>query len=205
MFQSTVNRNYTTGFPGEFAKDGPHRLKPARIASATLGTDPGASTNRVSRAFGFSADGAETGTTFGSFNEQVVVGGANFFGLLAHPKHYALSGVVGNTLGASFDLPQGVNAEFADMAVLFIELFNDTTAAKAVAFGDGLAYVSSDITTAQNPLALPYGALVSVPKGGTVADGFVLIPNARIINPVSLVASAAGSLVSSYTIGQLTQ
>lgn len=205
MFQSSVNRNFTSGFPGEFAKDGPHRLKPARIASDTLGTDAGKSTNRIARAFGYAGEGDLTGQTFAMQNPEVVVGGPIFYGLLAHPKHYALYGVVGDTLGASYDLPKGVNAEFADMAVLFIELFNETTAAKPVSYGDGIAYVSNSTTSAQNPLGLPLGALVSFPAGSSAPAGFTVIPNARVINQSTLVASAAGSLVSSFTIGQLTQ
>jgi len=94
MFQQTVNRQYTTSFAGELLRDGTVRAKPARITSATIQAD--GSTNRVSRVFGYSADyqiptaalqrGAAVDTA------EVVVGGADFFGILFHPKHYVLRG-----------------------------------------------------------------------------------------------------------------
>lgn len=205
-FQKTVYRQFTTGFPGDPLRDGPRRAKSARINSATLGTDPGASTNRISRAFGFSADTPATGTTVAATSPLVVVGGPVFYGILANSKHYALQGsTAGGTLGASLDLPQGAEGEFVDMDILVGELFNETTGTKNVAFGDGIAYVPNNISTANNPNALPYGALVSVPAGGSVPTGMVLIPNARVTNPVSLGASAPGALVSAYTGIQLTQ
>jgi hypothetical protein len=207
MFQKTVNRQYTTGFPGEILRDGPMRAKRARISSVTIGADAGASTNRVSRAFGYSGEVASTGITNAATEATVDVGGANFFGVLFHPKHYVLNGTTaGGSLAASLDLPQGAEAEFADMVTgLCVELFNETTGAKSVAFGDGIAFVPRTITGANNPLALPYGALVSYPAGGAVPTGMIAIPNARVTNAISMSASALGALVSGYTIGQLTQ
>lgn len=206
-FQSTVNRNYTTGFPGEIIKDGPTRGKTARISSATLGTDPGASTNRMSRAFGYSSDQPAEGTTYSAIEQIVAVGAPVFFGLLGNPKRYALFGTTsGGPLAASVDLPQGEVGEFYDMATGFVaELFNETTGAKNMTYGDGIAYVPNNISTGNNPLALPYGALVSFPAGGAAPTGFVTIPNARIINTGSLTASGVGALVSTYTEAQLTQ
>jgi len=203
-FQSTVYRQYTTGFPGEVAKDGPLRAKPARIASATIGEDPGKSTNRISRAFGWSAELDPTGNTIAATGAEVVVGGPRFYGVLFHSKHYALYGTVeGGPLASSMDLPQGANAEFADMVIMHAEVFNHTTGAKSIAYGDALAYVPSSITTENNPLALPYGALISY--SGALPAGMIAIPNSRVINPVSLSASAVDALVSTYTTVQLTQ
>jgi len=206
-FQTTVRRQFTTGFPGEIVRDGPHRAKPARITSLTVGADPGASTNRVSRAFGWSGDMPALGSTYAVMEGTVAVGGPVFYGILGHPKHYSLSGTVsGGPLAASLDLPQYAEGEFFDMATgIVTELFNETTGAKTSAFGDQIAYVSNAITALQNTLALPYGALISVPAGSAAPAGFVLIPNARIMNPESLTASALGALVSGYTIAQLTQ
>jgi hypothetical protein len=212
MFQSAVNRNYTTGFPGDIVRDGPTRAKPARIASATLQTDPGASSNRVSRAFGYTSEQAAQGgvtgptSTFSAVLPLVSVGGPNYFGVLGHPKHYALAGTVaGGTLAGSMDLPLGANAEFFDMVTgIVAEIFNETTAAKAINYGDSLAYVSSAITTAQNPLALPYGALVSVAAGSAVLPGFVAVPGSTIRTPQTLAASAAGALVIGDAVVQLT-
>lgn len=204
-FQSTVNRQYTQGFPGEIIADGPLRLKPGRIDSATIGVDAGLSTNRISRAFGYSSDLPTTGSTNSASGALVVVGGAKFYGVLAHPKHYALYGNAGDSLGASMDLPKGANAEFAEMAIMVLELFNETTGSKTVNYGDGIAYVPVGISGANNTLALPLGALVSYPAGGSVPTGMVAIPNARVTNPITMTASALGALVSGYTKGQLTQ
>src|SRR6202035_2212836 len=116
-FQTIVNRNYTTGFPGEIVRDGPHRGKVARIASATLGADPGLSTNRISRAFGYTSDIGALGTTYAAMDAQVSVGGPLFYGILGNPKRYALQGTtVGGSLAPSLDLPMGFEAEFYDMA-----------------------------------------------------------------------------------------
>jgi hypothetical protein len=214
MFQTMVNRNYTTGFPGEIVRDGPHRGKVARIASATLGVDPGASTNRISRAFGYSGEMSalgEVGTpmysTYPAMEAQVEVGAPTFFSILGNPKRYALLGTVsGGPLAASLDLPMGYEGEFFDMATGFIaELFNETTGAKTTNWGDQVAFVPTTITALQNPEALPYGALISVPAGGAAPAGMILIPNARVINAQSLTASALGALVSGYTLIQLTQ
>lgn len=212
MFQQAINRNFTTGFPGDVVRAGPTRAKPARIASASVGTDPGLSTNRISRAFGYSGEqGAMGGTTpinstFAAIVPDVIVGGPVFFGILGHQKHYALSGDAAGSLDPSIDLPQGINAEFFDMCTgLVVQLFNETTGTKAVGYGDGLAYVPSNITTGNNPLALPYGAIVSYPAGGSVPTGFVAIPNARITTPQSLAASAVGALVLGEGIAQLTE
>lgn len=202
-FQSSVNRQFTAGFPGEIVRNGPTRAKPARIASVTLGVDPGASTNRISRAFGWSADLAPVGAMEGS----VVVGGAAFFGILGNSKHNALQGTTaGGSLAPSLDLPQYAEGEFFDMATgIVVELFNETTGVKTVNFGDQVAFCPNTISGANNPLALPYGALIAVPAGSAAPTGFTLIPNARIQNPVSMTASALGTLVATYTIIQLTQ
>lgn len=214
MFQQTVNRQYTTGFPGEIVRDGPTRAKLARIISATLDTDPGASTNRIARAFGYTSDIPAQGntsiagrSTYAVMEQNVSVGGPVFFGLLGNPKRYALQGTAaGGSLAPTLDLPQGIEGEFFDMATGFVaELFNDTTGAKSVQFGASLAYVPNNISGANNPLALPFGAIVAVNPGDSVPTGFVAIPNSRVINPISLGASALGALVAGYTPVQLTQ
>jgi hypothetical protein len=212
QLQQNVNRNYTTGFPGAIVRGGPHRAKSARITSATLGTDPGASTNRVSRAFGWTGEQGEVGGTTPTTGvvpaevPEVIVGGAVFFGILGARLHYALHGDAASALDPSLDLPQYSEGEFFDMVTgLVVQLFNETTAVKAMAYGDGVAFVPSSISTGNNPLALPYGALVSVPAGSAAPTGMILIPNARIMTPQSLTASAAGTLVLANGIVQLTQ
>lgn len=206
MLQTTVKRNYTTGYPGQTLRAGPSRAKPARIASATIGTDPGASTNRISRAFGYNSDISLEGQTLAADAVTVIVGGADFFGVLGNPHRYALYGQAGDSLAPSYDLPFGAEGEFFDMnSGLCVELFNATTGAVTPKYGDQLAYVPSTISGANNPLELPYGALFSVAAGAAAPTGMILIPNARIINDVSLAASAAGALISASTIVQLTQ
>lgn len=204
-FQHMVNRQYTAGFPGDIVRDGPLRLKPARINSATVGVDPGVSTNRISRAFGYSADLPATGITNSAEGALVSVGGPVFFGILANPKHYSLSGNSSGTLAASLDLPQGTNAEFLDMGQPVVEFFNETTGAKTINFGDQIAFVPNTITTGNNPLALPYGALIVVAAGAAAPTGMTLIPNARVTNSITLSASALGALVSGFSLGQFTQ
>lgn len=205
--QTTVLRQYTTGFVGDIVRDGPKRAKPGRIASATVGTDPGASTNRIGRAFGFTADVPAQGNTRAAMEATVSVGGPVFYGLLGHPKHYALAGTtVGGSLAPTIDLPIGALGEFFDMVTgLVVELINETTGAKTVNFGDQIAYVPNNISTGNNPLALPYGALIAVAAGSAAPTGMILIPNARIQNPITIAASAAGALVGGNTIAQLTQ
>lgn len=207
MFQNSVKRNYTTGFPGDIVRDGPMRAKPARISSATLGADPGASTNRISRAYGYNTDVPLTGSTFAASEALVNVGGAKFFGLLGNRYRYANEGTQdGGTLAATLDLPQNALGEFFDMVTgMVTEFFNETTGSKTMTYGDQIAYVPNTISAGNNPLALPYGALISVPAGSAAPTGMVLIPNARVINTSSLGASALGALVSGYSISQLTQ
>lgn len=205
-FQTTVRRQYTLGFPGDIVADGPRRAKPAVIVSATVGVDAGASTNRMTRAFGYAANPAMTGGTNATNEFTVVVGGTNFFGILGNSKNLALQGGVAGTLSPSLDLPRYATGEFFDMVTgMVVEVFNETTGAATVDFGDQIAYVSDQATVGQNPLALPHGALVAFPAGATIPAGFVLIPNARIVNPVTMGASGLGALVSTYTVAQLTQ
>ncbi len=205
-FQSVVNRNFTTGTAGKVVRDGPIRAKPGRITSATIGTDPAQSTNRISRAFGYSGASAATGVTYAAEVPTVAVGGPIFYGVLFHPESYELNGTVqGGPLAASFDLPHGSLGQFADMAILIAELFNETTASKPMSYGDQVAFAPNTITVGENAQAIPYGGLISVAEGAAAPTGFVLIPNARIINPVTIAASAAGAPVSGLTIIQLTQ
>lgn len=199
--QTTVNRAYALGFPGQPLRDGPKRAKPARIISATLGVDPGASTNRVSRAFGYSQDVPTLGSSPVVTEAEVIVGGANFFGILFNPQEYALYGSAGNSLAPSMDLPQGARGNFTDMITgLAAEVFNFTTGAETPVYGDPIGYVPSSITGANNPLALPYGALVTWAAGSSAPTGIVAIPNAKVVIAQPLAASAVGALVSA-TLG----
>lgn len=206
MFQKIVNRQYTTGFPGEIRADGPLRVKPGRIDS--VGAAP--NQNRISRAFGWKSDepalGNAGGVDYQGLDGMVEVGGANFYGLLIHPKHYALQGTqAGGTLAPSLDLPRGAEGEFCDMGIIIVELFNGTNAAQNVTYGDQLLYMPVGASAGDNPLGLPAGALFSVAAGAAKPAGAVLIPNARVTQSLALGASAVGALVSTYAVVQLTQ
>jgi hypothetical protein len=204
MLQTTVQRAYTTGFAGQLVNDGPRRAFPARITSASVGTDPAASTNRMSRAFGYSGEVAATGTTVAAREITAAVGGTSFAGILGHPQHYALYGSNGNALTPSMDLAYGELGELFNMFTgMIVELFNETTATKAAAFDDQVAYAPNNITVANNAQAIPYGGLITVPAGSAAPTGFILIPNAKLINAFSLGASAVGAPVSGLSIIQL--
>ncbi len=204
-FQTTVNRAYTTGFPGDIVRDGPKRGKVARVTSPTIGTDPAASSNHMGRAFGYTGDGPP-GTSIAAYAlaaYEVEVGGTNFFGILGHPKAQALGGESGDPLAPSLDLPMGAAGEFFDMVTgIVVELFNETTAAKNVTFGDAVAYV---LKTGDNAEGVPHGGLVSCAPGAAAPAGMALIPNARVMASYSIPASAAGAPKSVLAIIQLTQ
>jgi hypothetical protein len=204
--QQTVQRAYTGGFAGQLVADGPRRAKPARISSATIGADANHSTNHMSRAFGWSGEipsGAAGQAPVGvGYVATVAVGTGPFFGILGQPTSYALQGSAGNSLAPTMDLAIGTVGEFFDMATgLMVELFNDTTAAKASAFGDQVAYCSA----AGDANGVPLGGLIGVAAGAAAPAGYTLIPNARIMRPLSVPASAAGAAVFALTVIQLTE
>lgn len=206
MFQKTVARQYTTGFPGDVVRDGPMRAKPARIASADQ------TLNVISRAFGYKEDLGVVGgatapyQTIAADGYIVEVGGTNFFGILGHSKHYARYGAAGEPLAATMTLPNGLNAEFFDMCTgLVVELFNFTASEQAVGFGFDLCYVGKDATELQNANGVPAGGIFAVAKGAAAPEGTVKIPNAMVVTTLTLDASAPDAPVSTYAIVQLTQ
>lgn len=206
MLQTTVKRAYTTGFQGQIVRFGPQRSKMARILSATIGADPAASTNRMSRVFGYSADESiPGGTTLAADAPGVVLGGTDYFGILGHPERYALYGSAGNSLAPSIDLPQGTEGEMFDMFTgMVCEIFNSTTGAVTMNYGDTLAYVPAGISGANNTMVIPIGGLVYVPKGSAVPTGMLAVPgNPIIVSPVPLAASAVGAPVSALAIVQI--
>ncbi len=200
MLQTTVKRAYTTAFQGQITRFGPMRAKAGRILSATVGTDPALSTNRMSRVFGYSADESiPGGTTLAADAPGVVLGGVDYFGILGHPERYALYGSAGNSLAPSIDLPQGTEGEFFDMVTgMAVEIFNPTAAAITFTYGDTVAFVPNNISGANNTYVIPFGALVYVPKGSAVPTGCIVVPGNPIIitSGVSVAASAVGAPVS---------
>ena len=219
MFQKTVGRNFTTGFPGDIVRDGPKRAKPGRIIAPSVTPTAKVEVGGViTRAFGYEGDLGTLGGTNAAMTTRaldgysVSVGAKNFFGILGHPKHYVLNGTqTGDTLAASMVLPLGSEGEFFDMVTgLVVQLFNPATSAQSVGFGALVAYVRADADSTKlatlNAAGVPAGGLVAFAPGATIdADVFVTIPNARIQEAHEITASTAGSPASVYAIVQLTQ
>jgi len=204
-FQTVVNRNFTAGFVGDIAADGPLRAKVGRIKASTFAGATREKGAVVGRAFGYVGTVPATGTTQAANVPVVEVGGKNFAGVLFHPKHYVLQGTqAGGALAPSLEVPAGTEGEFADMVIMFASLINYTTASQTVLAGAQIAYVPSDITAENDALLLPIGALITVPEGVAIPAGYVLIKNAKVMNPVTIGASAAGALVAATTSIQLT-
>lgn len=202
-FQKVVNRNFTTGFPGEIVRDGPTRAKVVRLtAAAAVARNEG---NIVGRVYGYTGEVPPTGSTLAALVQTAAVGGAVYAGVLIHPKHYALQGTIqGGTLAPSLALPNGAEAEVADMAIIVAEVFNPTTDALSVNSESVLGYVTNAILDANDAIGLPFGAIVAFAPGTELPTGFAKVPGI-VSNPVGITASAAGAPVSALTIIQLTQ
>lgn len=202
-FQTTVNRNYTTGFAGEIVREGPTRAIAARINPVSNPpVDARSYANSFSRAFGYVGEVPVTGQTLAALVHTVELGGEVFAGVLIHPKHHVLQGSAqGGTLAPVYSLPNYTEAEFASMAIIVAEIFNPTKAALAVTPSDTLAYMSQS-TAGGDTLLIPLGGLMAF--GGAVT-GAIEIPNARVLNSVNIAASADGAPVSALTIISLTQ
>lgn len=104
MFQSTVVGPMAFGVVGEFYKGAPWRAKPGIIDSTGV-----TNANEVGRAF--------TQVAGNTNDDHCTVGGApaegaQFFGILANPKEYALYGVTNNSLGPTLSLPQYSKGDF---------------------------------------------------------------------------------------------
>lgn len=219
-FQKIVNAQYTQGFPGELVRDGMLRAGPGRIASASL-------KNVIGRAFGFVT---ETGTptsdmvgqelpvnpqvpngakfTVGLAGEvpEVTVGGANFYGILAHPKHYALSGTPDGSLAPTMAVPTGTEGEFVSSTTgMVVDIFNATTADVTVTYGMAVGFMKAGTSAADNPQGVPEGALVPVPDTTNLPKGVELIGTGRILTALKLGASAANKPTATSVVIQLTQ
>lgn len=209
-FQSVVNRNFTTGFPGEIVRDGPTRGKVVRFApqaTTPLQTSARNDGNIIARAFGYSGEVSQGpgSTTLAMLTPEVVLGGANYAGVLLHPKHYVLSGTaLGGSLAPSLALAYGSEGEVFTMAIPVVQLINPTTGVQNIAAGWALAYVPTTMSDVNDPQLLPFGALIAYDPAGAVPTGFVAIPGSRVENPISLIASAPGALVAGLTIVSLT-
>ena len=193
-FQQVVNRQYTLGFIGEIIRDGVLRAKPGRIKSDTA-------LNGISRVFTYSgntgtpADSVANAVGYAAQTYEVESGGTGaFFGILAHPKHYALSGGQAGTLSPTMTLQKNSEGEFVDCTSgMLVEVFNETTTAKNVNYGDKLAFCNS--ATTPNAQGVPQGGIITY-SGATPPTGFIAIPNAFVTLAVTIGASAAGAPVA---------
>lgn len=147
--QKTVLRQYTQGFVGEIAADGPRRGKPAVLVSnAPAGV---VVPNRIGRAFTYASDingvpstgDAALGTAALPWIEHKAVVGKSaadtsprFLGILGIPKHFTLYGnAVDGPLGPTYDIPDNSEAELLDMAIMNVSVSNANTAAAPLGYG----------------------------------------------------------------------
>lgn len=207
-FQKTVNRNFTTGFPGEIVRDGPLRAKAVRISalSALLKANPRFTGNVIGRVYGYTGEVPATGQTLAALAPTVALGGPVYAGLLIHPKHYALMGnAVDGALGASLAVPDGIEGECADMVIAIAEVFNIGLAAATIDPSFVLGYIPTTVDDTVETTGIPFGALVAAASvSALTARGGVQIPGAKILNTISLAGSAVGAPVAGLTIVQLT-
>lgn len=206
-FQSRVNRNFTTGFPGEIVRDGPTRAKAVRFApqaTQQLIDDARNDGNIVGRAYGFSGEVPQGSATLAMLVPEVVLGGEKYAGVLIHPKHYVLHGNAANgALGASYELPEGSEGELATMAIIVGQIMNYTAAQQVIPAGWSVGYVNTTAVSADT-LGLPFGALVALDPNAAPAAGITPIRGSVIENPITIPASALGAVVAGLTIITLT-
>lgn len=207
-FQKTVNRNFTTGFPGEIVRDGPTRAKAVRISalSALLKSNARYHGNVVGRVYGYTGEVPSTGTTLAALAPTVAIGGAVYAGLLINPKHYALQGnSVDGPLGASLAVPDGIEGEVADMSIVIAEVFNIALTSATIDQSFAVGYIPNSVVDATETTGIPFGALVAAATpAALVALGGIVITGAKILNTITLAGSAPGAPVAGLTIVQLT-
>lgn len=207
-FQKTVNRNFTTGFPGEIVRDGPTRAKAVRISALSAGLKANArfNGNIIGRVYGYTGEVPATGQTLAALVPTVALGGPVYAGLLINPKHYALQGnAVDGPLGASLAVPDGIEGEVADMVIAVAQVFNIALTAATIDPSFALGYIPNTVVDATETTGIPFGALVAAATPTALtALGAVVIQGAKILNTISLAGSAPGAPVAGLTIVQLT-
>lgn len=205
-FQRTVNRNFTTGFPGEIVRDGPNRTKAVRIAALAPSVPARYVGNLIGRVYGYVGEVPATGTTLAALAPTVVIGGPVYAGVLIHPKHYVLQGnSVDGTLGASLAIQSGSEGEVSDMSIIVAEVFNPTLASAAITPAFAVGYIPNNVDPSVETIGLPYGAIITGANAAAITGiGGVVINGAKVLNSINLSASAVGTAVSGYTIIQLT-
>ncbi|MCO8160968.1 hypothetical protein NJC38_02225 [Pseudomonas sp. 21LCFQ010] len=106
-FPSSVKADLISGVVGDISHDGPFRARAGQLDSA----DP--AHNVIGRAFTYADTARQT----------LQAGGEGpFGGILILPKTHVLYGVPGDTLADSMTLPNGAQAEFAEMGFVTVAL-----------------------------------------------------------------------------------
>lgn len=200
LFQNVINRQFTAGQAGEIAMDGPLRAKIGRILDRTdiTGTVPA-----IGKVFGWVSPELQAP---GILENQVSVGGSVFYGMASNPKEQVLYATGSDPLAASYTLPIGGVASFADMGIFFASLFMPTGATAGTAAGNvnfavnSPLYYVTGVTVGTGIDATQIGLIV---PGTFAADGvtaqvpvvtgytFARVPAGRMINNTT--APAAGS------------
>lgn len=208
-FQSKVNRQFTPGFIGEVIRDGVLRARPGRIVSATL-------TNMIGLVYGYDSEtgapgrpeadkvidgvsGGRAGVGMAAEVDNVTVGGAIFFGILSHPKHYALQGTAAGTLEPTLQIPQYHEGEFVDCCTGLVVPIYGLGAETTGKYGAKLQYATKAITATGEPA----GAISLLPANGTPTADHAVLPNAFLLNDVTVPAGAsdaASAVVASIRI-----
>lgn len=158
-FQTSVAKNIGFGVVGEIALDGPLRVQPAKLTSAS------AANNVVGRAFTASAGGSASFEASGNPNPVTAAAGGTdpFAGILGFPKVYPLTGTTaGGTLAATLTLPNDTLVELVqETAGMVVAL------GAAASVGDWLYYTNATgvLTTAAPGTANAPADSTRVPGG----------------------------------------
>lgn len=116
-FQSVVNQTQALGVVGDIYSNAPLIADTGIIVSS----DP--TQNIIGRAFTLST-GATANPAPSNASVVQVGGTGTFFGILANSKTYASTGVAGNPLGATLNLPNNSIGQFVTAADIVVQLAN---------------------------------------------------------------------------------
>lgn len=169
-FQSAVRYDFAFGMPGELLKDGPTRVQPGFIQSASAAYNVVGSTAFTQAASGGIVQAGGTG---------------NFVGILANPKVYASYGTLsGGPLAPTIVLPNNISAEFALMGYLVAILANAN-----ISIGD---LVQFDNTTGALSSVAPVAVFTGVQALAVLTVSAI---SAGSLGVGSVVKNAAGAII----------
>jgi len=211
-FQKSVYRQYVQGFVGEIANDGPLRTKPGILAAPALSTN----VNRIGRAFGWSSDLPAMGGTppansvTPAVGASVIVGGANYYGILAIPKSYALFGGSTGALSPTVDLPNNLMVGLMDMGIITLSVANGNDTTQDVIYGAQLYYCIAAGNAAAGYLATTasdVGRLYffdDVANKSPSTSKWLPVPGGIITTTIAAVASATPNDTGNLDAGNVT-